>query len=216
MSQIYKVFFNNISFEIKPFSNIHSKSSCVLFFSSFNEFILEIGDVLEKKENCTKRLILQSHHVEGDWVALIDYFKKFEFITAAGGIVQNNSKEWLFIFRNGIWDLPKGKVEKNERLEFAAEREISEECGLSEMRLDSFISKTYHMYHENGFIKLKETHWFLFYSNQLTNLKPQLEEGITNLKWVSISELEAILSNSFLSIKELVFFYINDILTKDS
>ena len=76
------------------------------------------------------------------------------------------------------------------------------------MRLDSFISTTHHMYHENGVIKLKETHWFLFYSNQLKNLKPQLEEGITNLKWVSSKELEAILSNSFLSIQELVKIYL--------
>ena len=60
------------------------------------------------------------------------------------------------------------------------------------------------MYHENGVIKLKETHWFLFYSNQLKNLKPQLEEGITNLKWVSSSDLESVLLNSFFSIKELV------------
>ena len=204
MSQIYKVFFNNISFEIKPFSNIYSKSSCVLFFNSFNEFIFAIDDVLKNKETCRKQLILKSHNVNGDWIALIDNLHKFEFIIAAGGIVENNLKEWLFIFRNGVWDLPKGKVEKNERLEVAAEREISEECGLSEMRLGSFITKTHHMYHENGVIKLKETHWFSFYSNQFKDLKPQLEEGIINLKWVSNKDLEAILSNSFFSIQELV------------
>ena len=67
-----------------------------------------------------------------------------------------------------------------------------------------FISTTHHMYHENGVIKLKETHWFLFYSNQLKNLKPQLEEGITNLKWVSSGDLDSILSHSFFSIQELV------------
>ena len=204
MSQIYKVFFKNISFEIKPFSKIDSKLSCIIFFHSFNEFISSIHEVLIKNESCQKRLILKSNNIQNDWELLMNNLRNFEFIIAAGGIVENNSKEWLFIFRNGVWDLPKGKVEKNERLEVAAEREVSEECGLSEMRLNSFISTTHHMYHENGVIKLKETHWFLFYSNQLKNLKPQLEEGITNLKWVSSNDLEAILANSFFSIKELV------------
>ena len=204
MSQIYKVFFKNISFEIKPFSKIDSKLSCIIFFDSFNEFISSVHDVLINNESCQKRLVLKSHNVQNDWVSLINNLRKFECIIAAGGIVENNSKEWLFIFRNGVWDLPKGKVEKNEKLEVAAEREISEECGLSGMRLDSFISTTHHMYYESEVIKLKETHWFLFYSNQLKNLKPQLEEGITNLKWVSSNDLKDVLSNSFFSIQELV------------
>jgi len=204
MSQIYKVFFKNISFEIKPFSRIDSKLSCIIFFHSFNEFIFSIHEVLIKNESCQKRLILKSNNIQNDWELLMNNLRKFELIIAAGGIVENNSKERLFIFRNGTWDFPKGKVEKNERLEVAAEREVSEECGLSEMRLDSFISTTHHMYHENGVVKLKETHWFLFYSNQLKNLKPQLEEGITDLKWISSSDLESVLLNSFFSIKELI------------
>jgi|TARA_B100001758_G_C18388040_1_gene601279 8-oxo-dGTP pyrophosphatase MutT (NUDIX family) len=208
MSQIYKVFFKNISFEIKPFSKIDSKLPCIIFFDSFNEFISSVYNVLINNESCQKRLVLKSHNVQNDWMSLTNNLRKFECIVAAGGIVENNSKEWLFIFRNAVWDLPKGKVEKNEKLEVAAEREISEECGLSEMRLDSFISTTHHMYYENGIIKLKETHWFLFYSSQSKNLKPQLEEGITNLKWVSSNDLKDVLSNSFFSIQELVKIYL--------
>ena len=208
MSQIYKVFFKNISFEIKPFSKIDSKLSCVLFFESFNEFVSAIHIVLETNESCKKRLVLKSDNVQNDWQNLLNNLKKFKFIVAAGGIVENSLKQRLFIFRNGFWDLPKGKVEKNERLNIAAKREIAEECGLSEIRFDSFISKTHHIYYENGDIILKETHWFLFYSNQLKNIKPQLEEGITHLKWVSSKDLEAILSNSFLSIQELLKTYL--------
>jgi len=209
MSQIYKVFFKNISFEIKPFSKIDSKLSCILFFESLNEFVSAIHIVLKTNEICKKRLVLKSDNVQNDWQNLLYNLKQFKFIIAAGGIVENSLKQRLFIFRNGFWDLPKGKVEKNERLNIAAKREIAEECGLSEIRFDSFISKTYHMYYENGDINLKETHWFLFYSNQLKNIKPQLEEGITHLKWVSSKDLEAILSNSFLSIQELVKTYLS-------
>src|SRR6476661_1663707 len=43
-----------------------------------------------------------------------DFFKHFTFIEAAGGIVQNDRKDLLFIFRRGKWDLPKGKMEKGE------------------------------------------------------------------------------------------------------
>lgn len=203
MSQIYKVFFNNISFEIKPFSNIQSKRSCILFFYSFDEFIFAVNTELEKKEKCKKRLILKSNNVDIDWASLIDYFKRYEFIIAAGGVIQNFSKEWLFIFRNGFWDLPKGKVERNERLDFAAKREVSEECGLHELILDSFVAKTYHIYYENGNIIIKETNWFLFYTNQLQGLKPQLEEGITDLKWVSRKRLPFFLKKSFFSIDQL-------------
>jgi hypothetical protein len=33
-------------------------------------------------------------------------------IEAAGGLVKNENKDFLFIYRNDKWDLPKGKIEK--------------------------------------------------------------------------------------------------------
>ena len=96
MSQIYKVFFKNISFEIKPFSKIDSKLECIIFFHSFNEFISSVHDALINNESCQKRLILKSNNIQNDWESLINNLRKFEFIIAAGGLVENNSKEWLF------------------------------------------------------------------------------------------------------------------------
>ena len=58
-----------------------------------------------------------------------NWFANYEFIDAAGGLVENNGK-FLWIFRNGIWDLPKGKVEINENFKSAGIREVQEECGL--------------------------------------------------------------------------------------
>ena len=49
------------------------------------------------------------------------------FIMAAGGIVETPDQQSLFIHRLGCWDLPKGKVELNESLPIAAQREIEEE-----------------------------------------------------------------------------------------
>ena len=53
------------------------------------------------------------------------FLKQFKLIEAAGGVIQN-SKGILFIYRNNKWDLPKGKVEKKEKLPLAAIRECEE------------------------------------------------------------------------------------------
>jgi hypothetical protein len=50
------------------------------------------------------------------------FWKKFTIIKAGGGVVYNEKKELLFIFRRGKWDLPKGKLDKGETLEECAVR----------------------------------------------------------------------------------------------
>jgi hypothetical protein len=184
MAQIYKVFFNKISFEIKPFHVNIDKTIKNYFFYCFIEFINEINLELTKKEKYKKRIILKSKNIENDWRLLLENLNKFDLVIASGGIIKNNLNECLFIYRNGFWDLPKGKVEKNENLIYAAKREIFEECGLKDLEFNSFIAKTHHIYFENGQGKLKETNWFSFYSKDSKILKPQFEEGITELKWV--------------------------------
>ena len=58
------------------------------------------------------------------------FFKKFTLVQAGGGLVRNEKKEILIIFRRGKWDLPKGKLDKGEKLEDCAVREVEEETGL--------------------------------------------------------------------------------------
>ena len=59
-------------------------------------------------------------------ILLIDNWKefcsKFIIIEAAGGVVYNNEDQVVMIFRNDFWDLPKGKLEKNETLGECAKR----------------------------------------------------------------------------------------------
>ena len=51
----------------------------------------------------------------------------------------NFKNEILLIFRNGVWDLPKGgKIEYNESYEDAALREVSEETGVKNLYLKIF------------------------------------------------------------------------------
>ena len=55
-------------------------------------------------------------------------------IETAGGIVLKNDKI-LFIFKRGMWDLPKGKVEGGNSSKKTAKIEISEETGLPKSQL---------------------------------------------------------------------------------
>jgi hypothetical protein len=36
--------------------------------------------------------------------------QSLKYLKAAGGLVRNEKREYLFIFRLGYWDLPKGKL----------------------------------------------------------------------------------------------------------
>ena len=134
-------------------------------------------------------------------------FKKFsmnfKIIEAAGGIVENAAGDILFIYRNGIWDLPKGKIEKNENKKEAAVREVEEECGMSELRLKRLIDTTYHIYKINDNYVFKICDWFLMHSNFHGEFSPQFEEGITRVEWINKQNLTKVLVNTFANIKLL-------------
>ena len=67
---------------------------------------------------------VQAADLELAWQA---FKQNFTVIEAAGGVVMKN-QEMLFIYRNGKWDLPKGKLEINESIPLCAVREVEEEC----------------------------------------------------------------------------------------
>ena len=128
---------------------------------------------------------------------MIDYFK---FIEAAGGLVINDLGEILFIKRNGIWDLPKGKVEVGELVNQAALREVEEECGVKNLSIESKITDTYHTYALGEKTILKKTYWYLMRNSGGDKLIPQSEEGITQALWVSPTDIPNYLLNTFPSI----------------
>ena len=133
-----------------------------------------------------------------------DFHDSFTNIEAAGGIVKNNENRILFIHRLGKWDLPKGKLEPNESLENAATREVEEETGIENLKLQNFIGATYHTYREreNNAQILKTTFWYLMKSTDSKELIPQTEEGITKVEWKSKDEiLSEVLPNTFRNIE---------------
>ena len=52
-----------------------------------------------------------------------------KIVHACGGVVRNDKNDVLLIKRMGLWDLPKGKLEKGESYEECAKREVVEETG---------------------------------------------------------------------------------------
>ena len=127
----------------------------------------------------------------------------YKLIKAAGGLVYNNKNQLLMIFRNGKWDLPKGKLEVGENIEQCAIREVGEECGISELLITQQLQETYHTYEIKGQKILKRTYWFKMLSTYKGNLVPQNEEGITEVVWVDEEDIAEKLENSFGNIVEL-------------
>jgi 8-oxo-dGTP pyrophosphatase MutT (NUDIX family) len=132
------------------------------------------------------------------------FFSPFHIIEAAGGLVVNNNKEMLFIFRRGKWDLPKGKMEAGETPEICAEREIEEETGVNQLQLIHKIIDTYHIYEERGLQILKKTYWYYFKTNFKGTPKPQIEEDISSISWIGKENLELPLSNTYDSIIDVI------------
>ena len=124
-------------------------------------------------------------------------------IHASGGVVFNNDN-LLMIFRNGFWDLPKGKIEINESEMECAVREVEEECGIDKLTVVKFLKYTYHTYVEDDQAILKKTSWYLMLSNSKKKLTPQKSEGISKVIWVSKNDISFKLENSFENIKDLL------------
>lgn len=132
------------------------------------------------------------------------FFKHFEPITAAGGLVLNENGYLLMIFRRGKWDLPKGKVDKGESLEACALREVSEETGLQTLRILHNLPVTYHTYDMFGKHMLKDTHWFLMQAPGDQQLTPQTEEDIETIQWVAPGAVKEKLENTYPSVREII------------
>lgn len=126
----------------------------------------------------------------------------FTRIDAAGGIILSPARHFLFILRNGFWDLPKGKVEAGETLAQTALREVKEETGIKDVEITRELITTWHIYHLKGNKKpvLKKTRWFLMHSTAEAPLVPQTEEGITGAYWLPFEDALEVLPNAYLSV----------------
>lgn len=125
-------------------------------------------------------------------------------IDAGGGVVFNEDGSVLMIFRRGKWDLPKGKRDDGEAIDYCALREVSEETGLQKLTLGEKICDTYHVYSQFGQNLLKCTTWFTMYGTSHEKLVPQKEENILEAKWIKNSQMGPVVFKSYEAIREVL------------
>ena len=142
---------------------------------------------------------LEINDVENDILAAV-IKKIFRFAPAAGGLVLINNGI-AAIERNGIPDLPKGHIEKNESPDEAALREVREETALSNLSIIKQLPSTFHCYLLNNQWTLKKTSWFLMKSDDEFQPKPQEEEGISKVYLLNKDNVNEFLQKTYSSIR---------------
>jgi 8-oxo-dGTP pyrophosphatase MutT (NUDIX family) len=132
------------------------------------------------------------------------FTSNFKSVKAGGGLVFNGEGEFFVMMRNGMWDLPKGKMEKGEDFETTALREVEEETGLTGLEPLGLLLSTFHTYPHNRRMVLKETRWFEMQWKGKGEPKLQSREGITDYRWVKPGETDFIRENTYASILDVL------------
>jgi 8-oxo-dGTP pyrophosphatase MutT (NUDIX family) len=205
MRQKYKVFLNEryVLLTNEWPKKLEKSKNFLALHSKDKSAVIRAFDSFQSNKSIVKLII-----VHNDTGELWDTFKSlFEIIPAAGGLVFNENNECLMIFRKGMWDLPKGKLEKKEKIKECALREVEEECGITHITLEDKITVTYHIYTVKGTPRLKPSHWFLMRVDGSPKLTPQAEEDIDKAKWVTMKKASELLDEAFPSIKEVFKAY---------
>lgn len=183
--------------------------------AKIDELLQQPGAVLQEElNNTTVQAMLKKMEEPGTKVGvflhaspdeLLEMFKQnTTLIEAGGGLVHTEDDLILLIFRNGKWDLPKGKLDEGEAADAAALREVWEETGLAQLQLEEPLTITYHTYRQTGKLILKESHWYLMKSPQQEIMVPQLEEGIEKCEWAKPDALSTYLENTHPSIIDVL------------
>ena len=193
---MYKVFVNRLIINLTSDKEFLNDSKTYLLSS------ISIKEIIKKLKIHDEVFLYYP-----DKKKLLKVFKeKLVTIKATGGIVTNKKNQILFIYRKGKWDLPKGKMEKNESKKESALREVIEETGVKKLKIINFFSTTFHLIKVKREYFLKETHWYTMKTKYDGKLKPQKSEGIISAKWKTFDEA--------LEIKKKTFRNIAIILTK--
>ena len=200
---MYKVYFNHNVIEFT--NNAPNEAPLVFNKMLLKQLGLNIVKTLKPNEN------VHIYIVDKDIDSCFSLFRSmFDLIDAAGGLVHSPHEDLLLIYRNGIWDLPKGKVEAGEGLQEAAVREVSEECGIPQeaLKVDGFLDYSYHIYPLEQKWMFKTTAWYVMQTNEEQALTPQQEEGITELKWVPLDNLKDYVNKAYPLIIDMIMRYL--------
>ncbi len=177
-------------------------------YQSFLIDTVQAPEIIHKLQNTpVPGLVLYHHDTEYLWK---QFLEMFEVVEAAGGLVSDTGGKYLVIFRNGYWDLPKGKIDPGEDARSAAVREVVEECGIAPPVITDSLSRTYHLYSENNWVKLKRIKWFLMQAQAGQTPVPQSEEGIQTAVFITRDQLAERLPAMHANLAEMLEKYLNN------
>ncbi len=196
---MYKVYYNDRVILFGGIKNIQPKSKGVKIFS-YPE--LSVSTIWKRFKKNGK---LKTVYINGNAKKILkELLAQFNLVKAGGGLVKNKSGEYLFIFRNKKWDLPKGKLEKRESAKAGAKREVEEECGIKGLKIVSLLQETYHIYELQRKLNIKQTKWFEMSYSGGKATKPQKEEGIEKAVWVKKTQIAKLTKNMYPSIADIL------------
>lgn len=115
--------------------------------------------------------------------------------SAGGVVVRFSAAEPQFLLIRdsyGHWGFPKGHLEKGERADTAALREVMEETGLRNVSVLSSIAAIEWRFRFRGRLIQKHCEFFLMESPS-GDTRPQKAEGITACRWVPIDEAQKLI-----------------------
>ena len=173
--------------------------------TDFKNFLIETVKIETVLATLKKDQFKAVHLIGKDPDSLLDAFlEMLPNVIAGGGKVINQKGKILFIFRNGKWDLPKGKAEPNETIDQTALREVEEETGVQGLSITKPLDITYHIFKRNDLYQIKKTYWFEMQSDYEGELVPQVKEGITKVKWIGPKKLKKVKKNIYANIEALI------------
>lgn len=199
---MYSIYFNNRKLSVCPLKeNTNYNSNAVVYYNSNDLNTKQLPEFMESNQKINL-LVLPVEENKIDCV-FEKICSEFNQINAGGGLVRNLAGEYLLIFRNGKWDLPKGKQEAGEDIKVTAVREVEEECGIDSLELGNLLCVTHHTYRLNGEFMLKHTFWYNMEYKGDATLKPQTEEDIEMCKWVKGEDIAELVKDTYPSIKRV-------------
>jgi len=179
------------------------RSYLIMPYLGVKKNLFQYMDILEKS-NRFEAVVLYTPDLGQ---LMEDLLSLVTVLPAGGGIIRNDEGKLLMIFRRGLWDLPKGKLEIGETIKQAAIRECQEETGLIELALIKKFKTSYHLYRDKNYARcIKKTKWYLMDYQGVDAPVPQLAESIEGIGWFSIKDALN-LSPIHLSIKNLLMKY---------
>ena len=200
---MYKVFFNQ-KLILLTTDIISPKEDSPFFYVKFTNKKFVVQMLKSKK---VKMLYLYHSKEDKLWYYFLNMFKLIE---AAGGLVRNlKTNHFLFIFRNKKWDLPKGRINKNEEVQKAAIREVEEETGVENLSIIKPLNTTYHIFKRNRKYRLKKTFWYLMETDYNGELTPETKEGIEKAIWIDKKLIVSLKSEMYQNINLIISNYFN-------